>query len=640
MLRVNAIKRRDLIGLALVLFCAMLTRFIYPGVVEFRHDEAMLSLMAQDAADGDFPLTGIPSSVGIPNSPVSVYVMALPYALTSDPFFATAFVAALNVIGVGLLWLLAHRYFSPCVALFAGVIYAVSPWAALYSRKIWAQDFHTPFVLMALLLGLYGFGENANSVGKRWAQMLCLPVFLLALQIHFAALALLPLYAVLLWIGRKQISWPALAISLLLTALTLVPFALGLAQTLDQDPNRLTNMMNRRGDGLSLSPNAALYTAQLATGIGLEQEISPENPDALNAALGWTPILWSVLGIATLFGLLARDFNLRLRLLIVLWALLPLIVFTPTWTTVYRHYFIASIPAYCLFVGLGMKWLFDRVPSKPLVQAVFLGILAGAAISQAVYWAKLLHYVDMNTVSGFGTPLHFLLDVRDELAQHDDVLIVTDGIEILYDQEPAIWSVMLRDSAACVRAISGGFAIFPDHPFAAVIAPNARDSALDGLYMNDEAQMFPLRPDEGTYTISTFDTAPEWDAPALTPIAPTRFDNGAQLVGYHLEPSIMFLEWALPGRVEGDHQYFGHFIDTNGEKIGQRDSSFWPGHYWCAGDRLITSIDIALPQGTETLRVGMYRFERGGFVNSSVIDDAGNPVSTWVDIPLTESQSS
>ena len=56
------------------------------------------------------------------------------------------------------------------VALLAGLTYALNPWAILYSRKIWAQDFHTPFVLLGLGLGLYGFIE-----GKRWAQAACLP---------------------------------------------------------------------------------------------------------------------------------------------------------------------------------------------------------------------------------------------------------------------------------------------------------------------------------------------------------------------------------------------------------------------------------------------------------------------------------
>ncbi|MEO8608446.1 MAG: glycosyltransferase family 39 protein, partial [Chloroflexota bacterium] len=137
---VNALQRRDWLVLVTVLIIAALLRLGEPGIVEFKHDEAMLSLMAQDMVSGKgIPFTGIPSSVGVPNPPISVYLLALPYALSSNPLFATMFIAALNVLGVGLLWWIAHRYIGRTAAILAALIYAVNPWAILYSRKIWAQ---------------------------------------------------------------------------------------------------------------------------------------------------------------------------------------------------------------------------------------------------------------------------------------------------------------------------------------------------------------------------------------------------------------------------------------------------------------------------------------------------------------------
>jgi hypothetical protein len=101
--RIYRLHRRDWIALFLVIFTAALLRLGDPRLVEFFHDEAMLSLMAQELAAGlTFPLTGIVSSVGVPNSPAAVYLMALPYALTDDALSATLFIAALNVAGVGL----------------------------------------------------------------------------------------------------------------------------------------------------------------------------------------------------------------------------------------------------------------------------------------------------------------------------------------------------------------------------------------------------------------------------------------------------------------------------------------------------------------------------------------------------------
>src|SRR5688500_7478994 len=122
MLTINRVTRRDCIVLVLILFVAALMRFSQPGIVEFFHDDAMLSTLAQEMTAGErFPVTGINSSVGIPNPPPSVYVIALPFAINSNPMFAIYFVMMLNVFGVSLLWLMAHRYFGRTVALVAGL---------------------------------------------------------------------------------------------------------------------------------------------------------------------------------------------------------------------------------------------------------------------------------------------------------------------------------------------------------------------------------------------------------------------------------------------------------------------------------------------------------------------------------------
>src|SRR5688500_446373 len=98
-------RAKDIAALLLVLIVAALARLHRLDAVEFFHDEAMVSMMAQEMADGQtFPLQGILSSVGIPNPPTSIYVIALPFAFTSDPVAATGFIALLNVAGVGLLW--------------------------------------------------------------------------------------------------------------------------------------------------------------------------------------------------------------------------------------------------------------------------------------------------------------------------------------------------------------------------------------------------------------------------------------------------------------------------------------------------------------------------------------------------------
>lgn len=634
MLAINRVTRRDMLVLLLILAAAALLRLGDPGVVEFRHDEAMLSLLAQDMADGTtFPVTGIPSSVGIPNPPASVYVLALPYALGADPQAATLFVAALNVVGVGLLWFIAYRYFGRTAALAAGLAYALSPWAALYSRKIWAQDFHTPFLLLALLLGLYGFAD-----GKRWAQVLCLPVLIFALQIHFAAWALLPLYFIVLWMGRKHLSWWALTVSVGLAGLTLAPFLLGLSQTLQADPNRITNAMNRNAAPLTITPDALVTAARFATGLGLENVVAPEQTADLLSNIPTPTVLWWVVGGLALAGqvaLAALPSCRRFAPLLVAWIGVPLLAFSLSWTPVYPHYFIASIPALCLLTGIGITALIETAPGKPYSRVVVLAAFAVVLLTQGLWWRGLLRYLDTTaTPGGSGTPIHYLNDVRDALRPYDDVIVISDGFEILYDQEPAVWSAMLRGTS-CIRALAGdGAAVFPAQPFAVLIAPNAPENPLNRLYQPANEQIFSLRPGEGVYRLNSLNSAPAWNGPALTAIESMTFGGGVQLTGYALEPDRLYLEWRLPGHMDEDYHYFGHFLTAAGDKIGQRDDVLWPGRYGCAGDRLITWADADTPTDTAVLRVGLYTLENGGFANAPVLDSAGSPAGTWVDIPL------
>jgi hypothetical protein len=662
------INRAFWLGMAGVMLLAALTRFASPGVVEFRHDEATLSLLAQAMADGDgLALTGMPSSVGVPNPPVSVWVMALPYLISDDPLMATLYVAALNVAGVGLLYALVYRTLGRNPALVAGIAYAVNPWAIFYSRKIWAQDFGTPFLLLALLVGVIGFYE-----GRRWAKVACLPLLLFALQIHFAAWALLPVYVYLVltqrphplaaahlhsvkrginttlevpsatqWRGDLGVRMPFTArgfltalISIGLAILVMLPFWLGLSRTLQDDPNRLANAVDSDAP-LRIDGRAVAYTLEMASTSGLDRQLSNALPYALDRT-GLLPLLDLLAGAAFIgmsivgAGLLwARD--RRLAGLVLLWALLPALAFTLSWTPVYPHYFITVLPAWALLVGAG-----TLAARRGIVRSAAYGLLwafALAAAFQFVHWRRLMAYVDTHATERFATPLHYITPIRDALRAYDDVIVLTDGMEIAYDQEPAMWTAMLHDSARCVRALTGdGRAVAPGGRFAVLVAPNAPDNPVGNLYANDSARTFPLRPGEGAYTLYEWNGDPPLNLPwtAATGV----FSSGAHLEGYHRDDTRLTLLWRLwnppAGGEPQDYQYFVHVLDAAGEKIDQRDERFWPGRYWCDGELFVTWTALSVPDTAATLRVGMYRLTPdGGFVNATVGDGA-----TWVEIPL------
>jgi len=644
--RIYALKARDIAVLAFILTIATLIRFSEAGRVEFFHDEAMLSMLAQEMADGQtFPLVGIVSSVGLPNPPTSVWVMAIPYALSTSPLVATLFVAALNVIGVGVLWFITRRYMGATLALVAALIYALNPWAVLYSRKIWAQDFMTPFVLLAILLALYGLIEN-----KRWARVLALPLMLFAAQIHFAGWALVPMLAALLWSWRARLTKRDLALILTLSALIMLPYALGLIQTLQSTPDTLSTVFDRTGagDGLRLSGDALRFNAYFATGLGVETWVAPLQQDALLANVPTLPLVWGLLGVLMLIGALAVWIEYRpLAPLLTLWVLVPLAVFSVTWTRAYPHYFIGVLPALAVLSAVGVMSLIRVLPQRPIARAVILAAIAGILFSQQVWWSGMLRYVSTREIafgegtSGYTTPLSPLLDLTDTLSGAARVTVYSDGQDPLFHADAARWSVLLRDYGACLRVL----------PRDAVRAPVGM-----ALESTDDTRVLWVLPDGATldadnvikstqpriggeqYVVTVGDSAP---APAWTSIERVRFANGVTLEGYALEQEQVYLRWRLPDARtrllfdarRDNYQYFVHVLNVSGERIAQTDESFLQGRWWCDGDTLITWTPLT-DATADTIRVGFYSLTPQPdsdlpYTAVDVLDAAAQPRGQW-----------
>jgi hypothetical protein len=116
-----------------ILVLAVVLRMGWPGLSEFKYDEARLSGLALDwVRGGPLPLAGMTSSTGVSNPPLSVYLLALPYALASSPIVATLFIGLLNVLAVAGCYALARRWYGRTAAWVSALLFAAGPWAILY----------------------------------------------------------------------------------------------------------------------------------------------------------------------------------------------------------------------------------------------------------------------------------------------------------------------------------------------------------------------------------------------------------------------------------------------------------------------------------------------------------------------------
>lgn len=637
----RALNRPALAALIVIIGVAAWLRLGNLGVTEFYHDEALLTLRALDWLDGGpLPLTGIPSSVGVPNPPHSVYALIPAFLLSRDPLFVTGYIALLNVIGVGLVYAVGRAGgLSQVVALIGAALYAVNPYAVLYSRKIWAQDFHTPILLFAAWLALIGLGEKP----RKWAQLIAPPVLMFGLCIHFAAWALLPAFLWLGWAGRRRLSVPYALIGAVLAGLVLAPYLIGLRDTLSADPNRISNAIGGRGGGITgitLGGAALQFTAQLATGSGVAAAAGTgaalAEPDNIGVLVAFFLIIAPIGFLGRLAGESPQGgFGFALVLL----AFAPLILFTPTWTAIYPHYFIGSLPAYALLIGVGGAWVARQFAALigPFSGWVLWGtLLALVIMSQVGWWPRFVNYVDQYAhPEGFRTPIRALLPIREAIQRAETpvhtVVVMTDNVEWQYSTEAAVWPALLGSPDRCVVALTPGITTLrPESGWAVYLSP---PGGRVGAAWSDPIGVFPLREGEGEYRLYREESLTPMPPDPLVPVG-AEFAGGLRVAGFVNNGGSLALEWILPARPRternnDDLHYFVHFLNAAGEKIGQVDRLLMPTRYWCAGNAIRTWTAPPPPE-TATLRIGVYTLPAGGgFVNLPRADGSG----VWVDVP-------
>jgi 4-amino-4-deoxy-L-arabinose transferase-like glycosyltransferase len=629
--------------LALILLVAAILRLGAPGITEFKRDEGNLAQLALNMAQGrNLPLLGLSSSVNIPNPPISVYLFAVPFTVSDSPIPATLFVGALNVIAVGLAWALARRYYGPVAAVTAGVLYAASPWAVIYSRKIWAQDLLPPFVVATVFTGLLGYGE-----GKRWARWAHWPLLAITVQIHYGAFTLIPLSLLMVALWPQHRRRRDLLIGLGIAALTVIPAVIGAYQGGWLSPDKLRERTTENADHQRVISTTALDDAWL-TVAGTDIH-SLAGPQQFRRYLDSVPDVYPLFDLVPLAALVAAA-GLALRavrrrqarsspdVVLIAWLVVPVLAFTWQWTEVSPHYMIPLMPAAFILCGAGLA----RMTAPPGLFSARKALLVGAAVLvvviaglQIVLYAELLHFLDTHaTPGGFGTPLHYLMAARAAVLdqQPDSVIVISDEELAPLEEIPAVWGVLL-DGVPDVRFVNGTrTAVIPASPALELIdwSPALRTCADQSCEAG--ARVFERRPGEDPVILGAAES-PAW-ANDLTEIEPVRYANGAMLTGYAVRDGGVIAAWTLGGPADRDYQAFVHVLGADGAKLAQVDRSFWPGRYWRAGDRVVTWFEIDVPPDASALYVGMYRIESGTYRNAEVVDAQGAYVDQAATIPL------
>jgi hypothetical protein len=630
----------ELIAFAVIMLIAAYLRVGQPGIVEFKRDEANLSQLALDFVHGgELPLLGIGSSVRVPNSPISVYILSIPYFLTDSPQFATQFIALLNIIAIAITYWLARRYCGILPALIAITLFAASPWSVIFSRKIWAQDMLPLFVVLTISTGILGFID-----GKKWAQITHLPLLAITTQIHYGAFIIVPVSVYLVWQGRRYIN-RFFVVGVVLAFISVTPFLVGLHRSgFDNfDAWRQSLSGNPESDGISISRDVLTGGIIILSGKDIHSLAGPERfldylaevPDAY-PIFNLVPII-VVLSASWLLmrSIKFRDSRSSVDALLLIWLIFPFVAYLVTWTPFFIHYLIPILPAAFLIIGLALNDLFTALNAhkqmKKFALLSSLTIIFLVSVLQIWLSLSLLNFVDTyNTPGGFGTPLHYLLDVKDVITKSGSGQVIADvgGQAIGFDDEPTIWDTLLYD-VPHVRFEDDHTNVYPAEP--ALLLENNCETAL---------QTFVLREGNGCYGLSERELN-DLNDNEFMPIPDNllrQFANGVEMLAYRwkAQERCLALVWRIHQTTSEDYMFALPFLDESGRRVAQGDGLSWFGRFWLPGDVVVREFCLAdQTQDVSSVEIGMYTFDGTTFFNVELLDSNNAPAGQVIELDLS-----
>ena len=631
-------RRLEVILFVLIMLLAAMLRMGWPGITEFKLDEARDYSLALELVEfRGLPLTSTDMSVGLPNSPLTIYIYALPMFLWKSPLAPMMFGALLNTAAVALAYALVRRYWGARAALFSALLYAAAPWAVLYSRKIWASNLLPLFIVGYVFTGLLAFVEGR----RRWvlAHLVLLSVIV---QIHISSAALGLVTLALLWVRRRRVDWRLVGIGMGAAALLDLPFGVYL---LTQAGHASVAGSALAGRSLQVTGDVFQLAAMLVEGT-FTHSLAGSAYLAFDATLpNFTLVYWlggalALLGAGLvlyrawrhrdLTGLCEADLS---GLVLLSWLLVPLAFFVAHVSPVFPHYltiiFALSFALSAIF--LDALWARFRAGwQRTLVVALPL-MVAGCQTWQVL---ALYQFVGTQATPGaFGVPLAKLMQVADSARRLDapEVLVVSAGSDAWQDNEPAVFDALLHGMPH--RFVDGRTtAVMPEGEAAVIVWPGDFPGA--ELYRQwgsgQWLAQIPLRPGEGTVYLTRGRGALPVPRPRE---ASALLSNGAELLGCGGDGQRWELWWRAPGPAEGeDFHVFAHLLDASGAKLAQADEPTLGVGAWRAGDMVVNYFTLGGAGAGVAVRSGMYAYPSLG--PASVLDAAGNPSGDWLEFPL------
>lgn len=408
--RHTSVARRELALVGLVLGAALVERTWRPDLAQMAYDEASVaSLVAAWHFQGLFPLTGIISSVGVPNPPAWPYLLAVALLPFDSPYALLTLGILIGLLAIVLTWWVGRRWLGPWGALAASTFYAGGFWASFLGRGGWQPA----FLQVPVILCLDAFLVLAV---RRWPWALVIACGWLALmvQLHYIAVLFALMVPIAAWPARRTLRPVHLVSAVLVGVALLTPFLIYELNPAVRLRDLGVLMADDAGAGAHFDLESWNLMWTLAANGGVAGLGGPDS-EGLRQALG----RWSELGLIGIplvaLGVMAavagwpRGWR---GWLIAAWVMIPVVGLARHTLGVLFHYLYLGLPGMGLSVGALAELSMYRWRRLPRLAVV--GALAGyVAVSVATLWVVLDHADRTGLYPGLGRPLGLNMAAAD-----------------------------------------------------------------------------------------------------------------------------------------------------------------------------------------------------------------------------------
>lgn len=413
-------KKNNIFWLFMILFGAAFFRIFFLDLIEFKLDEALTVFQTVQFYSNPYLIQrGLISGIGVYNFPLFNYLIIILSVFSRDPQFLSFFIALINTILVPIFYLIIRKYYDQITSIFAGFLLAFSPWAIIFSRKIWAQD-----LILLLLIPLFGL---LHELIIRKKTNFTLPIFIiltLLTQLHASGLFLSVASVLIFILLRVKINIQKAILGVVIGIILMIPyFAFQLSSNpICSDCEAFFKYQNmpRTYDVYDL-----IRPFQLMNGQGYHFILGNSYDDFASFfpflnTLKYFFLLSFLIPLAGIFFILTKKRN---YLFIILYlTIIPLLYFV-TRTISYMHYFVILIPFVVILYALSFSSLYD-LTKKTFFKTIICLIFAIFILANIIFLYSFNQYLSSaKVIKGDYGPIYALTKqvVNNEIGKYNSL---------------------------------------------------------------------------------------------------------------------------------------------------------------------------------------------------------------------------